>query len=151
MSKYDHSQSPIHIILYSWKNVNSLTITSMTPLLEFCSVIKLACQLLDASRYLFMLCRYLLVYKKDQILYVWLLINVLWYVSQDALTQVKQTSVNRTIVRGKLVCIYVHVNLYSLMVGQCNYQLFVGLLVALVVIVLTVLVSSVLFIVWSKK
>ena len=46
---------------------------------------------------------------------------------------------------------YVHVNLYSLMVGQCNNQLFVGLLVALVVIVLTVLVSSVLFIVWSKK
>ena len=40
---------------------------------------------------------------------------------------------------------------YSLMVGQCSYQLFVGLLVALVVLVLTVLVSAVLFIVWSKK
>ena len=79
-------------------------------------------------------------------------INVLWYVSQDALTQVKQTSVNnRTIVRGKLVCMYMLINDYSLMVGQCNYQLFVGLLVALVVLVLTVLVSAVLFIVWSKK
>ena len=37
------------------------------------------------------------------------------------------------------------------MVGQCNNQLFVGLLVALVVLVLTVLVSAVLLIVWSKK
>ena len=40
---------------------------------------------------------------------------------------------------------------YSLMVGQCSYKLLVGLLVALVVLVLTVLVSAVLLIVWSKK
>ena len=75
MSKYDHSQSPIHIILHSWENVNSLTITSMTPLLEICSVIKLACQLLDASRYYLMLCRYLLP-TRLQILYVWLLVYI---------------------------------------------------------------------------
>ena len=69
--------------------------------------------LLDASRYyVSYVCRYLLVCKKDQYciygcLYTY--INVLWYVSQDALTQVKQTSVNRTIVRGKLVCMYIYI------------------------------------------